>query len=307
MKLGTTLGIERIGCVVLAVAAVWLTPRTAEAGLDACGDIHVEAQAECTVVAPGVQCEAMCEPISVRAACAAKLAAECRGGCKDLPSIDCKGSCQASCSADCDVDPGKFDCKVACEAECSGGCAAQCEANSDRASCEAACEGSCGASCDGHCDVELPEADCDAGCEASCEGSCEADANFDCQVDCQAEAQADCEVEVQGGCEGECKTEEGALFCDDQYIDHGGNLDECTAALRAALDIKVMTSASGSSSCTDDQGCMAEGRAAAKVSSDCAVWRPGGHRRAGSLVLLGSGWVFALAVWRRRPRSRGGR
>ena len=301
------LGLERVACVVLAAAGVWLAPQKAEAGIGACGDIHVEAQAECTVVPPGAKCEAMCEPVAVRAACAARLAVDCRGGCDELPSVECKGSCQADCSASCKVDPGKFDCKAACEADCSGSCEGECEANADQASCEASCEGSCSASCDSHCDVELPEADCDASCEASCEGSCEADANLDCQIDCQSEAQADCEVEVQGGCEVECESQEGALFCDGQYVDHGGKLDECVAALRAALDIKVAGSASGSSSCTDDQGCMAEGRAKAKVTSDCAVGRPGAHMPAGSLMLLGSGWVLALVVRRRRPRKSAGR
>ena len=297
------LGFERLGCLVFAAAAVWFSPRPAQAGIGACGDIHVEAQAQCTVIPPGAQCEAMCEPIAVRAACAARLAVDCRAECTDLPSVECRGSCMADCSADCDVDPGKFDCKVACEAECSGGCAGQCKADSDSASCEAACEGNCSASCDSSCDVELPEADCEAACDASCEGSCEADANFDCQADCQAEAAAKCEVDVQGGCEVECQSQQGALFCDGQYVDHGDNLKECADALRAALNIKVSGETSGSSSCTGGQ-CMAEGRARGKVSSDCAIFEPGAHRRSGALMLLGIGWVLALGVWRRRSRSR---
>ena len=300
------LGIERLGCFALVAGAIWFAPQPAQAGIGACGDIHVEAQAQCTVIPPGAQCEAMCEPLAVRAACSARLAVDCRGECTDLPSVSCKGSCQASCSADCEVDPGKFDCKVACEAECTGGCSAQCKADSDQASCEAACEGNCSASCDGHCDVELPEADCEAGCEASCEGSCEADANFDCQVDCQGEARAECEVDVQGGCEVECESQQGALFCDGQYVDHGDNLEECAAALRAALDIKVSGMTSGSASCTNGQ-CEAEGRAKGKVSSDCAVGRPGGRIGSGVLVLLGMGWVLALGVWRRRSRRSAGR
>ena len=298
------LRIERWAWLVAAVAVGWLAPQQAHAGVAACGDINVEAEAECTVVPPGAQCEAMCTPISVRAACSVKLAAECRGGCDHLPSVDCTGSCQASCSADCKVDPGKFDCQGACEADCSGRCSGECEAKSDHASCEASCEGSCSASCKGHCEVEPPMADCEASCKASCEGSCEVDPNLDCQIDCQADAQADCEAEVKGGCEVECKAQEGALFCDGQYIDHGGKLDECIAALKAALNVKVTSMASGESGCTSGQGCMATGRASAKVNSDCAVVNPGSGSRPVALVLLAAGWVLALGVRRRGARRK---
>jgi hypothetical protein len=161
--------------------------------------------------------------------------------------------------------------------------------------------GSCSASCEGKCDVELPEADCDAGCEASCEGSCEADANFDCQLNCQARGYGECETDVQGGCDVACETEEGALFCDGEYIDHGGNLEECIAALRAKLNIKVEASAMGSSSC-EGGSCQAEGSANAKVTSDCATAGAPTHERGrfalGFLVMLG------VVVATRRARSR---
>lgn len=293
------LNIERWLGAALGLAVVWLAPRTVQAGIGACGDVHVEAEAQCEVVAPGLECEAMCEPVSVQAVCAARLAAECRGGCDELPSVDCSAQCEADCSADCDVDPGKFDCQAACEADCSGRCEGECEASEDQASCEGSCKGSCSASCDSHCDVELPEADCEAKCEASCQGSCEVDPNLDCQIDCQAKGQAKCEVDVQGGCEAECKGKEGALFCDGQYVDHGGNLEECIDSLKAALNAHVKASASGEAECAGGS-CSAEGRA--KVSSDCSVGAPGVHRRATPAVLLAAGWVLAFGVWRRRPR-----
>ena len=49
--------------------------------------------------------------------------------------------------------------------------------------------------------------------------------------------------ELSGGCEAECESPEGALFCDGQYIDHGGNLEECIASLKALFDIDVDVSA----------------------------------------------------------------
>jgi hypothetical protein len=291
------------GC--LAVLGVFAAaPPSAHAGLDACGNVHVEAEAECVVVPPSAQCDAMCEPVSVQAACAAELAVDCRAECSELPSASCSGSCQADCAADCEVDPGQFDCELACEADCSGSCEANCEGSEDGGKCVARCEGACSASCDSHCNVELPEADCEASCEASCEGSCEVDTNIDCQADCQAEAEAECVLDVQGGCEVACDTEEGALFCDGQYIDHGGNLEECAAALRAALDVEIEGYAEGDSSCENGE-CMAAGEAG--VTTECSVANPGAARSAFAWSGGAGGLAFALlglCIRRRRREQR---
>lgn len=273
------------GAIALLTMSSWPESAQAQDGLDACGNIHVEAQAECEVIPPSVECESMCTPLSVRATCSARLAADCAGSCTELPSVDCSATCVAECSAECTVDPGKFDCRGACAADCSGHCEAGCAANEDEASCQATCEGSCGVSCDSHCDVELPEADCDAGCEASCDGSCEVDTNLDCQIDCQAEAHADCEAEVTGGCKTACETEEGALFCDGQYVDHGNNLEQCLEALRN-LDVQVTAEAHGSA-----QG---------SVNSSCSLARPGVHAvGARAWGVLGA----VVALFYRRKRS----
>lgn len=288
---------------IVAAAGAALLPTRAHAGIGACGDIHVEASARCEVIAPGASCEAMCTPLSVRAACAAQLAADCYADCDELPSVACSGSCEASCQAECtDLEPGRFDCNAACQADCSGSCAAQCEGDEDGAACMARCEGSCSASCEGSCDVELPEADCEAGCEASCEGSCEANANFDCQAQCQVSGEADCEAEIEGSCEVECQSQEGALFCDGEYVDHGGNLESCIDALRAALDIEVDAHSSGEASCTDGEGCMARGEAAAMLSSKCSTATPGAARGGWASAGLGIWLLGSVLGWRRRTR-----
>jgi hypothetical protein len=280
---------------VLISLALHAHAGTARADLSACGDIHVEAMAECQVIAPGVECEGMCTPVSVRAACAAKLDAACGGTCKDLPSADCQGECGASCDARCDkLEPGEFDCEADCKADCSGTCAARCETADNAARCEASCTASCDAECQGSCDIELPEADCDAGCEASCEGSCDVDANFDCQVECQAEGFAECETDVEGGCDIACEGEEGALFCDGQYVDHGDNLAECIDALEAALNLKVETHAEAAC-----EGNRCEARAGAKISSGGVSCAAAGARRpglAGAWFVTGAlAWLFARA------------
>lgn len=287
--------------VVFVSLAVVGVARPAHADLGACGDIHVEATAMCEVVPPGVECEGMCTPISVRAACAAKLEAGCQGGCDELPSVDCKGECSASCGARCDkLEPGKFDCQADCQADCSGSCQGNCEASDDSAQCEAGCMASCDAECKGSCDVDLPEADCDAGCEASCDGSCDVDANLDCQVKCQADGFADCESEIEGGCNVDCKGEEGALFCDGDYVDHGNHLQECIDALEAALNLKVETHAEASCA-----GNTCKAQAGAKISSggvSCAAASVDGDGT--GVGAAGASALVALALLATRARRR---
>lgn len=286
--------------VALTSLAIVGIAHPAHADLSDCGNIHVEATATCEVVTPGVECEAMCTPLSVRAACAAKLEAGCQGGCDELPSVDCKGECSASCGARCDkLEPGKFDCQADCNADCSGSCQGSCEASDDSAQCEASCTASCDAECQGSCDVDLPEADCDAGCEASCEGSCDVDANLDCQVKCQADGFAECETEIEGGCEVACKGEEGALFCDGEYVDHGDNLQKCIDALEAALNLKVETHAEAS--CASNS-CKAQ--AGAKISTggvNCTA-APVGGAGAGAGASATALAALALLVTRARKR-----
>lgn len=282
----------------LTALAGWSQPAHADIG--ACGNIYVEASAECVVVPPSAQCEGMCTPVSVRASCSAKLAAECRGSCDELPSVSCSGRCEASCTASCsDLEPGSFDCSGACRADCSGQCSAKCEGDSDSAGCQAHCEGSCSASCDASCSVEPPKADCDASCEASCKGSCEVDTNLDCQLKCQGEAQLDCEAEVKGGCEIECTKEDGALFCEGQYVDHGDNLQECVDALKAKYNIKITAEASGMSGC-DAGVCSASGDASIKANN-CSVSHVGQPAGSHGLALF-AGLVAALAFSIRRRR-----
>jgi MYXO-CTERM domain-containing protein len=285
-------------------AGLLMQQSTAQAGgISSCGNIHVEAEATCEV-RTGIECEGMCTPLSVQAACSAQLAADCSGGCDELPSVDCQGECTTSCEASCsDLEPGEFDCQGACEADCGGSCEASCEGEDDSAGCMAQCQGACTAGCEGSCDVELPEADCEAGCEASCEGSCEVDANLDCQLECQSEGFAECEAEVQGGCELACETEQGALFCDGQYVDHGDNLQECIDAIEAFIEAHVMVEgeASAESGCTDGEGCMVEARAEGRVTTDCSVGDPGRSTGTGGGAAA-LGLLAGLVCVRRRRR-----
>ncbi len=263
-------------------------------GLESCGDIHVEAEAMCEVIAPGAQCVAECTPIKVEAACAAKLQVACDGECSASASVDCTGSCQADCSASCQVDPGRFDCRGECRADCSASCSGMCQADGNSAECQGACMATCDSNCDVSCDVELPEADCDAKCEASCEGSCEAEAEAECQIDCQADGFAECKVDVQGGCEVQCETQEGALFCDGNYVDYGNNLEQCVLAIEAVINANVEGYAEGESSC-EGNSCMAEGKAGVSCSA-----LPGSRTGGGLPAALAGLFALGFVVARRR-------
>jgi len=260
-----TLTLVVLGTPLTSQAAESDEDSLSKADLSSCGDIHVEASAECELIPPGVECDAECSDISFEAACDAKLAVECEGECDISVDADCSADCRADCEADCELEPGEFDCSAACNADCSASCEGQCEADEDSASCEGRCEASCSASCDAECDVDLPSADCDVGCEASCQGSCKAEANFDCQISCQREAYAECEAELQGGCEVACDTEKGALICDSEYVDYGNNFDECVSAIEAVIDAHV--EARGTAGCEEDGTCSAEG----SVKCECST------------------------------------
>lgn len=281
--------------IIISIFALLIAPGAARAGISDCGDIDVEADAQCEVVAPGVECEAECTPVSFEAACAAQLTATCDGKCDTPIEASCDTDCKANCSADCEVDPGKFDCAASCNADCSGECKGECDSSDDKSECTASCRASCSAHCDASCDVKLPEGDCDADCEASCTGSCEAKANLSCQIDCQDESFDKCQAELKGGCKASCESEDGALFCDGQYVDHGGHLDKCVTAIEAIIKEKVKGYAHGEASCSGSS-CTAEGEAGA--SCECNAM-PGRTRDYSLLSLLGLA-LGVTVLWRRR-------
>lgn len=271
----------------LAVAGVMLAAPSASAGnLADCGNINVEASAKCSVEIEG-GCEAQCSPVSFTASCVA----ECSGECNASANVDCTGSCEASCTGQCEVDPGSFDCNAKCETDCSSGCQADCASASDSAQCKATCEATCSSECSASCSATPPSASCDAKCEAKCKGECVAEVNVGCQVDCHG----GCSLDLQGGCELACKSPTGALFCDGQYIDHGGNLESCIEALRTELNVEVTGYADAS---CDDGTCVAE----AGASISCALVPSGPSSDSAALVLLAGAAVGFGAVARRRSR-----
>lgn len=286
----------------LALAAPLLVPSVARADLSACGDIHVEASAECELIAEG-GCDVECQDLSFEAACHAEGSASCDGQCSASASASCEGSCSVDdCVAGCDVDPGEFDCQANCSLNCSADCEGSCEGKCGtgdsecRGECEGSCKASCEGSCEGSCTGTPPSASCEAKCSASCEGRCEAEANAECQVDCQANLQAACEANLQGGCTAQCQSPEGAVKCDGEYVDHNGNAQACLDAL-TAWTAAIDASASGHAMAECSNG-KCEANAEGKAEASCALGHAPSSGAAYYLLALGA----AVAGLRRRRR-----
>lgn len=274
---------------VLLAAPCLLVATPAKAGIDACGNIDVEAQETCTVEAQG--CDVQCAPVKLQVACSARLETTCEASCTGSAEVSCTGTCQGTCEAECTkVTAPMFDCEGQCKvdavAECSGECSGQAAGSEAKGQCEASCKATFSSHCHAKCTGTPPSADCKAKCEGRCQGSCTAKSNLKCQVDCQTQGYAACETELQGGCKADCSQAGGALFCNGNYVDHGGKLQDCVDALNAVLNVKVQGTASSSSSC-DGGTCQAQ--AEAQGSATCAM-SPASPRSSAW------GWLGALAA-----------
>jgi MYXO-CTERM domain-containing protein len=123
-----------------------------------------------------------------------------------------------------------------------------------------------------------------------------------CQIECQGNLSAKCQTDMKGGCEVACKSPEGALFCDGQYVDHGGNLKDCISALEAAMSITVDVSASASFSGECAGGsCSAQGEAEAGCGMTVANGTTDGSTPY-ALGLLGALGALVFGRYRRRQR-----
>jgi MYXO-CTERM domain-containing protein len=102
---------------------------------------------------------------------------------------------------------------------------------------------------------------------------------------------------VKGGCEAQCKDPKGAIFCDGQYVDSGGNLQKCADALNAILNLKFQASASAD--CTGSQ-CTAEASASASACSTTSEGQGHTPPVAPGVIVLGA---IGAALARRVRRS----
>jgi len=116
-----------------------------------------------------------------------------------------------------------------------------------------------------------------------------------CQIDCQAKGFVDCQANLQGGCEVQCDQPEGSIFCNGEYVDHGGHAQECIDALNAYLKAHVDVSATGSCS---GNTCQGEVHAKASCSATPAGTESGTK---GALAVASFLGLSILARRRARP------
>lgn len=207
-------------------------------GADACNNVQLVANGKCDFEVTG-GCEADCTPLNFVAAC--------DGKCDVDADVTCSASCETDCMAGCTVDTGSFD----CEGSCTSDCDARCDQSCSDSGCSADCHASCTNRCDVQCSATPPSASCDVQCKASCNASCQVQANVDCYVKCTAD--------IEGGCKVACESPKGALFCNNQYVDVGDNVDDCLNYLEN-LGLTVSAScdlSAGGAECSANIGCSA--------------------------------------------------
>jgi hypothetical protein len=199
-------------------------------GLDNCGTL-VEGLSQCKIEPPGISCDTRCTPLSARTTCAKQLFNECSPQCTVQVIPQEVQVCGDSCVTQCNLNPGSFDCSASCGGKCTANCSATCAASANAAQCKASCEASCGGYCDADCRAVFPSMTCQEKCQRSCHAVQVAKVNMDCQLKCHTvERYANCETKITGGCKAQCKTTEGALFCDDQFV-NATTLQKCVDAL----------------------------------------------------------------------------
>jgi hypothetical protein len=283
----------------LALTGSLLVPGTARADLSACGNIDIEAEAQCNQVATA-QCGATCETLSFEAACYAKGYVQCNASCNLDAEVNCAASCDlGKCEATCNVKPPEFECSADCAVNCNGSCSGECDAECNGDSgCKSRCMGSCKATCSGQCNASCTgtpgSATCKAKCQASCSASCKAKANIGCQASCQtSELHAGCEASLKGGCKVKCEAPDGLVECKGTYVDNNGNAQKCLDAIEN-WKASIHLSATGSANCSNGV-CTAEGAA----SCSCGT-APGSNTLADASALFGVGALGIGAFLRRR-------
>jgi MYXO-CTERM domain-containing protein len=120
-----------------------------------------------------------------------------------------------------------------------------------------------------------------------------------CQIQCQEAAYPQCKSDFTDTCTTQCDQTDGALFCDGNYVDVGGNLNACVDALNALLNTKITitASATGSASCSGNE-CEAQGTGAAKATCSASPSPASG----GTWGLLGGMLAITVAAARRRSK-----
>ncbi|MCA9686811.1 MAG: hypothetical protein KC457_31890, partial [Myxococcales bacterium] len=236
LKSSRHLGLLLSGTFGLFTAAL-LLPQSAHAGLEACGNVYVAAEASCEYIPGEEECTTYCEPTATQTSCAARLYLECEGSCSASAESVCTETCTESCMPVCD-DGGDQppNCMGLCMSDCQMDCNDACAGAEDEGACRSSCAHTCSEGCQSEC-KDGP--DCATVCTSACTGSCTGRANIDCQVACQGQSFTECETEVVEECQTDCSQDGGAVFCEGSYVAHTSSIADCVNAIEAEIDVEV--------------------------------------------------------------------
>lgn len=243
-----------VAVAVVIVAALSSFTATLGAQVQACADAEVLPDADCVVqrdetclnacagdvyalaCAPDVRQFCQSCSIGIDADCAIACSSECAPGCQDDASATCLDLCGQDCMPDCTIRCGAYQDYV-----CEGSPNTELEAC--RAQSLADCESACGALCDFECGTSCAELGGDAGCDEMCAAACAASCTVSpvapCLIECNVFRKGECEKELSGQCEAGCSANPGSVFCDGQYVYHGGDIAACITALNDLLEEPV--------------------------------------------------------------------
>lgn len=260
-------------CLTLGVA-LSLIALPAHAGDNDCGGIELASISSCALESG---CQDQCGPST--------LVAACNGRCDEEPDLGCTSGAESFCTPKCpeggaggaggtggaggSAEP--FDCFETCNTECLRrvGCGV-----GDGGDCEALVA---------NCDV-LCRNSCLDNVEANCQTQCEAGYTLGCTVQVQRACLVACSEELDSACREDCSQEDGALFCDGQYI-AADNLPACNRYLSRTYGVTFFIDAPQS------------------VDLSCAIAAPGQADPVGLFGFLGL--ALGVGFGARRRTSRG--
>ena len=243
---------------------VSVTPGTARAE-SACGIVDGHTVTSCKNIRDETSCTEKCEPVSMGKSCTT----QCSGSCTDSVTTECSGSCETESLTKCTADPTKYECKPECTTHCEASCSGHCKSSLDETACSGHCKAECDTTCEEKCKPLPATETCENKVKTCCAASCTVSENTSCEVACETE----CSTELKGACTTQCTTTEGAVFCEEQYVEGGVDLSACVDEIEASGTevegwIKVEANGSATGPGTEGEGvsCATGGRPGAPAS-----------------------------------------
>jgi hypothetical protein len=194
----------------------------------------IQAQAKCDVdVKPGmasVKCEGSCQvDASADVSCSADADLQCT---VQAPSVECSGECSGTCEV-------MLDAAASCDGECHGSCSGNCSAYVKNGSGDAECAGQCDGMCMGSCKAKLAAAaECKGKCEGECKLTNPPKAMCEGAIKAECKAHANAMVDCKGHCDGDFEPPSAKADCQASAKAEAKVNVECTPP-RVAINYKL--------------------------------------------------------------------